>query len=526
MLKVLNPRENYNAIQLSMLLETSISFEDIAKDDLLRTVMKVIERINLKKWIDFKKMRSDAYDPISLLTVLLFAYAKYGYASLRQLEEIGRYDLRCRLLLQGQTPSYKTYERFINHTLKGSIEELNHQVYLWIQDQKALEEGILYLDGTKFEANANKMTFFWGAWIRRYRPRHWQKAMEIVRQINQYFKKEGIAIRYSILKEPQLEYLIEIDERLNQWLEERGAIRKGRGIHPIAKLDRELRKVAKSCWEYALAKEIMGERNSFSKTDPDATMMHMKYDYYNHTNVFKPGYNLQIGVNQGYIAYTYINADANDMKTYIPFLEGYKKCFSDYPKMTVADAGYGSFMNYTYAQKHDIRGIMKYSGYEKKKEKVNEKNRFQLIHMERAEDGTPICPQGYRFESEKVTMQWIQEVPKITIHYRNHHCEGCPLRHRCTTSQKGRSARISPQLERMQRRIDDYLETPEGRQRMAERNAQAEGAFADIKKNFGYSLLHRRGESGVKVELGLVTLGYNLRRYHNRKTEEKPEILH
>ncbi len=31
--KVLNPREDYNAIQLSMLLETSISFEDIAKDD-------------------------------------------------------------------------------------------------------------------------------------------------------------------------------------------------------------------------------------------------------------------------------------------------------------------------------------------------------------------------------------------------------------------------------------------------------------------------------------------------------------
>ena len=105
-------------------------------------------------------MRSDAYDPISLLIVLLFAYAKYGYASLRQLEEIGRYDLRCRLLLQGQTPSYKTFERFINHALKGSIEELNHQVYLWIQDQKALEEGLLYLDGIKFEATANKMTFF------------------------------------------------------------------------------------------------------------------------------------------------------------------------------------------------------------------------------------------------------------------------------------------------------------------------------------------------------------------------------
>lgn len=33
------------------------------------------------------------------------------------------------------------------------------------------------------------------------------------------------------------------------------------------------------------------------------------------------------------------------------------------------------------------------------------KKRFQLIRMSLAEDGTPICPQRYRFKSEKVTMQ-------------------------------------------------------------------------------------------------------------------------
>ena len=49
---------------------------------------------------------------------------RYGYASLRQLEEMSRYDLRCRWLLQGQTPSYKTYQRFINDQLKGTLEEI------------------------------------------------------------------------------------------------------------------------------------------------------------------------------------------------------------------------------------------------------------------------------------------------------------------------------------------------------------------------------------------------------------------
>ncbi|MCQ4955024.1 transposase, partial [Holdemania filiformis] len=83
-------------------------------------------------------------------------------------------------------------------------------------------------------------------------------------------------------------------------------------------------------------------------------MMHMKYDYYNHTNVFKPGYNVQIGVNNGYIAYSYISPDVNDTKTAIPFLEGYRNQFGDDPKMVVTDAGYGSFENYAYAQLHQI----------------------------------------------------------------------------------------------------------------------------------------------------------------------------
>ena len=73
---------------------------------LFQTIQEVIGRINIGKWIDFHRQRRDAYDPIALLTILLFAYARYGYASLRQLEEMSRYDLRCRWLLQGQTPSY------------------------------------------------------------------------------------------------------------------------------------------------------------------------------------------------------------------------------------------------------------------------------------------------------------------------------------------------------------------------------------------------------------------------------------
>ena len=66
------------------------------------------------------------------------------------------------------------------------------------------------------------------------------------------------------------------------------------------------------------------------------------------------------------------------IRTLQPFTEGYKKLYGNYPKVEVTDAGYGSYENYSYCKSKGIEGILKYSGYEKKKEKITDKNRYQL----------------------------------------------------------------------------------------------------------------------------------------------------
>ena len=520
----LNNQIYYNAYQPYMLLDFDFSFKnDVLHDDLSISVLEVLRRVNLNKFIDFHHIDSRSYDPVMMLSVILLAFSEHGYTSLRNLEKLCRYDLRYRSITNGLTPSYKSFQRFINHNLKLSIQDIAKEIYLYIQDKQALEKQILYIDGTKFEANANKMTFVWKAWSRTYMPRHWQKYMELLRQVNRYFKKYGIDICYSVLKEPSIEYMIEIDEALEKWLQVKQYKRKGRGKHEIAKLCDELKKKAVKLWEYAIHKDILGNRNSFSKTDPDATFMHMKYDYYNHTNVFKPGYNVQVGVNNGYIAFTYISSDTNDMKTLQPFCEGYKKLYHKYPHTIVTDAGYGSYDNYCYCASKNIQGVMKYSGYEKKKEKINDKNRYRLIHMKRREDGTPICPQGHLFELEKLKVDTRGTYLKTEMHYRNKNCEDCPVKTLCTKAKNGRTAKITPKLEKIHNGIDRYLQTEEGKKLMRNRSVQAEGAFADIKHDFEYVKLHRRGESGVEVELMLVTIGYNLRKYHNRQVRRKKE---
>lgn len=74
--------------------------------------------------------------------------------------------------------------------------------------------------------------------------------------------------------------------------------------------------------------------------------MNMKYDYYNRTGVFKPGYNLQIGVSDEYIMHVGLYNHPTDTKTFIPFMESYYQRDQEYPKYPVGDAGYGSYDNY------------------------------------------------------------------------------------------------------------------------------------------------------------------------------------
>ena len=70
--------------------------------------------------------------------------------------------------------------------------------------------------------------------------------------------------------------------------------------------------------------ETFAGRNSFSKTDTDATFMHIKEDHMRNSQM-KPGYNVQIGVEGEYIVGIDISSERTDQKTLVPFLEKLNK---------------------------------------------------------------------------------------------------------------------------------------------------------------------------------------------------------
>ncbi len=213
----------------------------------------------------------------------------------------------------------------------------------------------------------------------------------------------------------------------------------------------------------------------------------------------------------------YISEDANDVNTFIPFMKGYYAAYDEYPKKTPADAGYGSFDNYSYCREHDIDLYMKYPMQAKEKEKLNDKNRFKSYKFEINEDDEIICPAGHAFTFIKSRIETRGIYEQVNEMYVNEHCDGCPLRKRCTKSKDGRSLTRNHELEDFHHEVVDNMSTPEGKSIMIQRSIQAEGVFGQIKEDNKYARIRRRGNSGVKEELLLVGIGHNIRRYHIRK---------
>ena len=514
-----------NAIQPSFQFPLNFVYEDsIPDDDPSRTVKEVVERVNLLKYFDFSHRSSHGFDRLKMLECVLLAFSINGYTSLRDLEKCCRYDIRFQFIMDGQTPSHMAFHRFIHDDLNMPIEEIFYDLNRYFEKHDSIDTDILYIDGTKFEANANKMTFVWMRATKKFREKRWIKIMKRLESLNRYCKKEGLPYRFSILKEFSFEYLVEITETLDKIMKLKHIEQHhGRGHvkHPLQRYKEGFEEDAEKILKYSSYYKLAKGRNSFSKTDPDATFMHMKYDYYNHTNVFKPGYNVQMGSSNGYIRHIYVSSDANDLNTYIPFMESYQKAYGSYPEKTPADAGYGSYDNYSYCKEHGIELYMKYSTMRKEDDKITDKNRFKSYMMKRDEEGRIYCPQGHAFTLEQTKESTKGRYPRTIKFYRNEHCEDCPLRSQCTRSKNGRTLQITDKLIELQSEAKENLSTEIGKELMKQRSIQAEGIFGQIKQDQEYDRLWRRKETMVKLELLLVSIGHNLRKYHTHKMKKQ-----
>lgn len=482
----------------------------------------IMEEIAIWQYLkpeEYKPIGRPGYNRVNKLKTVLFGFMDKGYISLRELEDNCKVNLRYMYLMDGETPSYKAFGDFINEELTESVEDIFKAVIAYIREKEGVDMQHLYIDGSKYEANANKYTFVWKKGTEKSRYRLYEKITKQLNEINDELTGLGVQIETNTEYTP--EYLEEITVRYMQLVcVDPSSFVHGKGRHktPEQRHCERLSYYTAKLREYVEKINTCGpDRNSYSKTDPDATFMRMKKDYMGNDQLL-PAYNVQIGVADEYIVVVKAMQYRSDMDCFIPLMEEFHRQFGFYPKYPIADAGYGSFNNYLYCQEHGMEKYMKFPMY--KKETTDEKYRndpFRAVNFKTDEDGDLICPNHKKFHlAYRKAVKGNQYGRQEEI-YECEDCSGCPYADRCKKTEKNRTIRVNQELTEFHEEVLDNLESIHGALLRMNRSIQAEGTFGVIKQDRWYKRIVRRGLDSVQLELYLVSIGHNLYKFYNKQ---------
>ena len=182
----------------------------------------------------------------------------------------------------------------------------------------------------------------------------------------------------------------------------------------------------------------------------------------------------------------------------------------------------GYLENYLYCEEHGMEKYMKFTMFEK--ETKNEKyrsNPYRAVNFKRDEKGNMICPNGRKFIFKCNRAVKGNRYRRSEELYECENCEGCPYKAECCKSAKGnRTVRINRELTSFHREVISNLESIHGALLCMNRSIQSEGTFGIIKWNRSYKRFFRRGKENVILEFTLISCGYNLYKYHNKKNRQ------
>ena len=316
------------------------------KDEFYRQVSAQLEELDYGELYSAYSgmIRKSQVEPRILFEILVCAYMEGVYSS-RKIEQLCRNHIQFILLLDGhEPPDHCTIARFRSGEATGkAIEGLFWQYANKLAEKGWIDRDELYVDGTKIESKANRYTFVWRKTVERELGKIREKARKLLGL------ESGYATRGKLKEQV---------EALDKEISAEGlTVQKGRGHHKPEKIRRrDEQKELLDRWEsYEQKKEILGaKRNSYSKTDPDATFMHMKDDHMRNGQL-KPGYNVQFAVNSQFIVGLGVFADRTDYATLPPMLETLKERLGFRFRQVVADSGYESLENYRYLERNDQR---------------------------------------------------------------------------------------------------------------------------------------------------------------------------
>ena len=501
--------KEYHQGQVILFPESLESY--IPEDAPVRLVNQVVDQLDISEVLaSYKGGGSSCYSPRMLLKILFYAYMNNVY-SCRKIEKQMNENIHYMWLSGKQFPKYNTINNFRSHHLKDTINQLFTQVVLLLVDMGYITLKEQYVDGTKMESRANKYTFVWRKSVEKHQAKLQEKIKGILEEI-----EKGIAMDNqpndddpSPINSDELQKRIEKINRENK-------IKTKTQQKKIKDLEsKHLPKLRE--YEHKLAR--CGKRNSYSKTDPDATFMRMKEDAMKNGQL-KPAYNLQIATESQFITNLALYPNPTDTLTFIPFLQLHKSRYGRHSEICCADSGYGSEENYAFLEENQIAPFVKYNYFHKEQKRSFIKNPFLVTNLYyNAEQDYYVCPMGQHMTMLSKTSKTTENgYTSIISKYQAQNCEGCPMRGQCHKSQTNRIIQVSHKLREYRKKAKELLTSDKGLYHRSKRPIEPEAVFGQMKQNKMYKRFRHFGKDKVLMDMTIFAIAFNIAKLFNQQS--------
>ena len=547
---------NFNFFELSL-----------PDDDPVYTLKKVMEDLDFTNLLaQYSDKGRNGFNPIMKYAVLTYANMR-GVRAVDRIVELCKRDLAFIWLTQGEQPGRDAFYDFINRKLTSEIlDDLNYQFLRRLKKEGLITLEALYIDGTKIEANASRYTFVWRGTLNYHLAglldtidSLYTRYNELLNE-NEYGQKydlgnvqmfiiEGMDKVHDVIEKNRKRKLtkhkkisnntvIEIDNcsplELLKLQKNLVKIADGEGISfvyekrqkksEIQKLYDELEECGKRLMKYKDCFEIMGsDRNSYSKTDLEATFMRMKEDHMLNGQL-KPAYNVQIAVENYFIIHGYVSNDRTDYNTLIPVIRKHQTAFGKILKEVTADSGYCSEKNLLYLKENDIASFIKLQDHEQRKTRAYKEDigkHYNMTYQIFEDEHYYVCHDGRELRHVGTETRKQDGYTQTFEVYTCADCSGCDHKAKCLykynpekDADKNKVMKINEQWEELKASSHANIESEKGILNRQIRSIQTEGHFGDIKENENFRRFNHRSTEKVYKEFMLYAIGRNINKYH------------
>lgn len=533
MLKTISLQKNYTLNENGYQLKLPFDLETIIPvDDSVRLLSQFVEAMDLTDlYSTYERVRKNMVSPRTLLKIVLYSYMNGDYSS-RSMELNCKRDINFMFLLEGApAPDHATFARFRSIHFAPCSKRILAEMSNMLFELGEISGETIFIDGTKIEACANKYTFVWKKAVTKNQAKLLIKLAGFVAECEQLY---DLKIVYG--DTVKMKHIKKLRKKLYALKQSENVVfvhGTGKRKTPLQKSIEAMEGYLARLKKYSQQIHICGHRNSYSKTDHDATFMRMKEDAMGNGQL-KPAYNLQHGVDSEYITWLTIGPQPTDTTTLIPFLKEAEEHLKFKYKNITADAGYESEENYLFLEENGQLSYIKPGNYEISRTRKYRNDIGKIENMAYdAETDRYTCRNGRKLTADHIRHSKSKTgyVSEKTV-YKCEDCSGCPYKkdcikgNNCKTPLEERTKTLQAAKTFLKYREKDLerIQSDDGILFRTNRSIQVEGSFGDIKQDMQFRRYLSKGTTNVLAESTLLAMARNINKLHNKIQKDRTGI--